>query len=177
MVISIPTSAPITNDMIIQTATPWGLVSNTRKLRATAIWLFRENTSASNTRTSTNRIKRIFCNPAIALALPNADKCPNYRCFNSEMKSLKTLLQTVIHLLTKFLAGLEVRNILCWQLHSLSGFRIPTGTGGAMVKGEATKPPDLDSLSVSKRLGHMLNNCFYRQLNIFNRELRLFRGN
>src|SRR5690554_5555204 len=161
MVISIPTSAPITNDMIIQTATPWGLVSNTRKLRATAIWLFRENTSASNTRTSTNRIKRIFCNPAIALALPNADKYPNYRCFDRGMKSLKTLFQTVIHLFTKLFAGLEVRNIFCWQLYGFSGFRVTACAGGPMMEGEATKPPNFNPLPVSKGLGHMLNNRFY----------------
>jgi hypothetical protein len=75
---------------------------------------------------------------------------------------LKTLLQAVIHLLTQFFAGLEVRNILGRQLHRFTSFRITPGSGCPVVQGKAAKSPDFNTLTIGKGLRHMLDDGLNR---------------
>ena len=75
---------------------------------------------------------------------------------------LKAFLQAVVDLLSQFLAGFEVRHIFGWQLNSLTGFRIAPGTRGPVMKGKTAKSPDFYSLTIGKRLGHVLDDGFYR---------------
>jgi hypothetical protein len=90
---------------------------------------------------------------------------------------LKAFLQTVVDLFPQLFAGLEVGHKFGWQLDSLTRFRITPGTRGPVVKGKTAKPPDFYSLTIGKRLGHVLNDGFHSQFDIFNRELGLFGSN
>ena len=59
----------------------------------------------------------------------------------------------------QFLAGFEMRHMLCRQSNRIARFRISADPWRAIVQRETAEPPDLDTLSGRKCLAHLLKQA------------------
>src|SRR5690348_1660553 len=82
----------------------------------------------------------------------------------------------VVHPLAQILPRLEVRYVLARKRHRLAGLRIAPLTRRPKVQREAAEAPDLDALSLRKRIAHDLENLLQRQLDVLGRQVLLLGG-
>lgn len=78
--------------------------------------------------------------------------------------------------LPKLFSRFEVWHMLARQRDWLTGFRIATNAGRAMVEGKTAETTNLDALAGGQGLAHMLEKGLDRQLNVPIHEMLLFHG-
>jgi hypothetical protein len=83
------------------------------------------------------------------------------------------VFQGLVHPVAKFLARLEMRDVLAIELDCIPGLGVAPDPRRTVMQGEAAKTPNFDPFPGGKRLGHVLEHGVDRQLYVLGRELPL----